>query len=163
MSASERSSSPLPARIHLRIKHPQLDPNEITKQLGIEPEHTLSPGRSSGSSALHAECYWIAPIHFAMLEDAMFEGLKQPQMSKASSLAQVSTLQMMPHESIVGFAVRQLNQHQGFFQRVLEEGGTATLLITTEKPGSVTIHPSLARKLADLGLALELDWSGSVE
>ena len=163
MTATERSSSPLPARIHLRIKHPQLDPNEITKQLSIEPEHTLSPGRTGGSPALHAECYWIAPIHFAMIEEPLLEGLRTPQKLKESSLAQVSTLQMMPHESIVGLAVRQLNQHQSFFQRVLEEGGTATLLITTEKPGSVTIHPSLARKLADLGLALELDWSGSVE
>jgi len=163
MSATERSSSPIPARIHLRIKHPQLDPNEITKQLSMEPEHTLSPGRTGGSPALHAECYWIAPIHFAMLEESPFEGLKQTPMSKASSLAQVSALQMMTNESIVGLAVRQLNQHQSFFQRVLEGGGTATLLITTEKPGSVTIHPSLARKLADLGLALELDWSGSVE
>jgi len=163
MSATERESSPVPARIHLRIKHPQLDPNEITKHLGIEPEHTLSPGRSGGSSSLHAECYWIAPIHFAMLDQPLFEGLKKPPMSKASSLAQVSALQLMTNEGIVGLAVRQLNQHQSFFQRVLDDGGTATLLITTEKPGSVTIDPSLARKLADLGLALELDWSGSVE
>ena len=163
MTASARESSPAPARIHLRIKHPELDPGEITKALKIEPEHTLSPGRSGGSSTLQAECYWIAPIHFAMLNEPLLGGLEQPAMSKASSLAQVSALQMMSHEGIVGLAVRQLHQHQRFFQRVLDEGGAATLLITTEKPGSVTIHPSLARKLADLGLALELDWSGSVE
>jgi hypothetical protein len=161
MTASARpSATSVPARIHLRIKHPKLDPSEITRILSIAPEHTLPAGRSGASAALHADCYWIAALHFAMLEEPMLGA--QPSASRKTS-AQVTALQMMPHESIVGLAVRQLQSHQRFFQRVLEEGGGATLLITTEKPGSVTIEPALARKLADMGLTLELDWSGSVE
>jgi hypothetical protein len=59
--------------------------------------------------------------------------------------------------------LRQLQSHQRFFQRIANDGGTATLLITTDKPGSMTIPPALARKLGEAGLTLELDWSGSVE
>lgn len=163
MTASARqSAASTPARIHLRIKHPKLDPEEITKVLSITPEHTLAPGRSA-SSTLHADCYWIAPLHFAMLDEPWLGSAAPQGRLRDASLAQVAALQMMPHESIVAFALRQLQSHQRFFQRVHEEGGTATLLITTEKPGSVTVQPALARKLADMGLTLELDWSGSVE
>jgi hypothetical protein len=164
MTASARqSAASTPARIHLRIKHPKLDPGDITKVLSITPEHTLAAGRSGASSTLHADCYWIAPLHFAMLEEPFLGSLAPQGRLRDASLAQVTTLQMMPHESIVALALRQLQSHQQFFQRVHEEGGTATLLVTTEKPGSVTIQPALARKLADMGLTLELDWSGSVE
>jgi hypothetical protein len=163
MTASARQSqSAAPARIHLRIKHPDLDPSEITQTLSMSPEHTLEAGRS-GSSALHADCYWIAPLHFAMLDEPGGMGMAKQSISRNASIAQVSTLQLMPHESIVGLALRQLQSHQSFFQRIHEDGGTATLLITTDSPGSMTIEPALARKLADMGLALELDWSGSVE
>ena len=162
MTASARqSAASTPARIHLRIKHPKLDPDDITKVLSITPEHTLAAGRG-GSSTLHADCYWIAPLHFAMLEEP-FLGSAPPGRVRDPSLAQVTTLQMMPHEGIVALALRQLQSQQQFFQRVQEEGGAATLLITTEKPGSMTIQPALARKLAEMGLTLELDWSGSVE
>jgi hypothetical protein len=163
MTASARQTqSAAPARIHLRIKHPDLDPDEITQKLSMSPEHTLEAGRS-GSSALHADCYWIAPLHFAMLDEPGAGGAPRQSISRDASIAQVSALQMMPHESIVGFALRQLQSHQSFFQRVHDDGGTATLLITTDDPGSMTIDPALARKLADMSLALELDWSGSVE
>ncbi|HVF15892.1 MAG TPA: hypothetical protein VNA21_03245 [Steroidobacteraceae bacterium] len=163
MTASARQTqSAAPARIHLRIKHPDLDPEEITQTLSMSPEHTLEAGRS-GSSALHADCYWIAPLHFAMLDEPGGGGASRQSISRDASIAQVSALQMMPHESIVGFALRQLQSHQSFFQRIHDEGGTATLLITTDNPGSMTIEPALARKLADMSLALELDWSGSVE
>lgn len=159
MTASARlSAASTPARIHLRIKHPKLNPDEITKTLGLTPEHTLAPGRSA-STTLHADCYWIAPLHFAMLDEPLLGSS-----SRDSALAQqVKTLQLMPHESIVGLALRQLQSHQRFFQRIGNEGGTVTLLITTDKPGSMTIQPGLARKLGEAGLTLELDWSGSVE
>jgi hypothetical protein len=164
MTASARQSqSAAPARIHLRIKHPDLEPSEITQTLSMSPEHTLEAGRSGSSSALHADCYWIAPLHFAMLDEPGGAGSSNQSISRNASIAQVSTLQLMPHESIVGLALRQLQSHQSFFQRIHDDGGTATLLITTDNPGSMTIEPALARKLADMSLALELDWSGSVE
>jgi hypothetical protein len=165
-STARQSASSAPARIHLRIKHPKLDPNEITKTLAIPPEHTLEAGRSASSSGverLHAECYWIAPLEFPSYDDPWLMGHPKEGIARDTSIGQISALQMMAHEAVIALALRQLQSQHGFFHRIREEGGSATLLITTDKPGSMTIQPSLARKLADTGLSLELDWSGSVE
>jgi hypothetical protein len=169
-SSARHSASSPPARIHLRIKHPKLDPNEITKTLAISPEHTLEAGRSASSSGverLHAECYWIAPLAFPSYDDPWLMtglmGAAKEGTSRETSIGQISALQMMAHEAVIALALRKLQSQHDFFQRIREEGGSATLLITTDQPGSMTIQPSLARKLADAGLSLELDWSGSVE
>jgi hypothetical protein len=148
-------------RIHLRVKHPKLDPNEITRILSMTPEHTLDAGRSAVSTA--AESYWIAPLDFSEIDDAW------PEFGSASDDLAEGTfppfpgMQMMSDESIVGRALRRLQSHQRFFRRIESDGGTATLLINVNQAGSMTIPPSLARKLADLGLTLELDWSDNVE
>jgi hypothetical protein len=155
-----RQASAQPTRIHLRVKHPKLDPNEITRVLSMTPEHTLDAGRSAVSTA--AESYWIAPLNFSSFEEPWLsfgEDEDEPAISRVS----FSSLQLISDESIVGLALRRLQTHQGFFQSIAHEGGTATLLINVNKAGSITIPPSLARKLADLGLTLELDWSDSIE
>lgn len=158
MKASGRQTvSAEASRIHLRVKHPKLDPNEITQTLAIEPEHTLAAGRGAASAA--AESYWIAPLAFSNFEEPWLnqESTDEPPRVR------LTAIQMMGDEAVVGLALRRLQQHQDFFQRIIVDGGTATLLINVNKAGSMTIPPSLARKLADLGLALELDWSDSVE
>jgi hypothetical protein len=161
MKSSARQRLPAePTRIHLRVKHPQLDPTEITRTLSIAPEHTLEAKRGAAASA--AESYWIAPLNFSSFEGpglGIDDGADEAPIARFN----LSTLQMMGDEAAVGLAVRRLQSHQEFFQRVTDEGGTATLLLSVNTAGSMTIPPSLARKLADLGLALELDWSDSVE
>lgn len=149
-----------PTRLHLRVKHPKLDPDEITRVLSMTPEHTLHADRSSVSMA--AETYWIAPLTFSG-----FEGWEQldehGKTGGSGGRAPFAALQALSDESIVAVALRRLQSHQDFFRDVEREGGAATLLISLERAGSMTIPPSLARKLADLGLTLELDWSDSAE
>lgn len=165
MKASARQREPAtPARIHLRIKHPQLDPAEITRTLEITPEHTFEAGRSAsaeGIERLHADCYWIAPLSFPSFEQPWMLGRSKAPLP--DRLANVTALQMMSHEEVLSLALRQLQIHQAFFQKISEEGGTATLLINLDEPGSLMIRPTLARKLADTGLCLELDWAGGVD
>ena len=158
-SAQRRLTAP--ARIHLRVKHPKLDPKEITRVLSMTPEHTLDAGRSSVS--MTAESYWIAPLNLTGFEESWLKFGEQDEEGGESTMPPFSALQMMSDESIVGFALRRLQSHQRFFHSIADEGGTATLLINVNKAGSIAIPPSLARKLADLGLTLELDWSDSVE
>ena len=159
-SAQQRSTVP-PTRIHLRVQHPKLDPNEITRVLSMTPEHTLDAGRSSVSMA--TESYWIAPLSFSAYDESWSKPSEENENMSESSLPSFVGMQLMSDESIVGLALRRLQSHRRFFQSVADEGGTATLLINVNKAGSMTIPPSLARKLADLGLTLELDWSDSVE
>jgi hypothetical protein len=160
MKSARQRLAAEPTRIHLRVKHPQLDPGEITRTLSIAPEHTLEAKR--GAAASSAESYWIAPLAFSSFEGPWL-GVDDSAAAESTSRFNLSTLQMLGDEAVVGLAVRRLQSHQEFFQRVTDEGGTATLLLSVDKAGSMTIPPALARKLADLGLALELDWSGSAE
>lgn len=161
MTSAQQRSSVAPTRIHLRVKHPKLDPKEITRVLSMTPEHTLDAGRSAVSTA--AESYWIAPLNLAGLEEPWSKVSEPGDDFGDNALRPFPPLQMLSDESIVGFALRRLQSHQRFFRSIADEGGTATLLINVNKAGSMTIPPSLARKLADLGLTLELDWSESVE
>jgi hypothetical protein len=159
--SSQPRTTVAPTRIHLRVKHPQLDPSEITRVLSMTPEHTLEAGRSSVSMA--AETYWIAPLNFSGFE-ASWDALDADgETVGASPRPSFAALQALSDESIVSVALRRLQAHQDFFRSIADEGGTATLLINVEQAGSMTIPPSLARKLADLGLTLELDWSDSSE
>jgi hypothetical protein len=164
MKASARPSAPAtPARIHLRITHPRLGPEEISRTLAMSPEHTLEAGRSSASGVdrLHPECYWVTALAPLSFDEPWASRVTS---SPSSDLARVTALPVStPHEVLLGAALRQLQPHQAFFQRITDEGGTATLLINLDDPGPLTIHPALARKLADASLGLELDWSGEVD
>jgi len=155
MTSPARQSPPASARIHLRITHPQLDPGEITRTLAMSPEHTLEAGRSASSNT---ECYWIAPLAVAGFDEPWPVGSSTPT---AEGL--VSALEVTSHEAMLLVALRRLQTHQAFFQRIGDDGGSATLLISFGGPGSLTIQPMVARKLADAGVSLELDWSGEVE
>jgi hypothetical protein len=161
MTSPQQRSSAAPTRIHLRVKHPKLDPKEITRVLSMTPEHTLDASRCAVSTA--AESYWIAPLNFSGLEEPWPKSGEQNDDFGENTFPPFSTLQMLSDESIVGLALRRLQLHQRFFRSIEDEGGTATLLINVNKAGSMTIPPRIARKLADLGLTLELDWSDSVE
>lgn len=153
MTPSARSpSSASRLQIHLRIKHPRLDPDDITKALAIEPEHTLPAGRHASS-----ECYWVAALLMPMFEEPW------SAVTSEASIPNLAAMQIAGHENVVGLALRQLQSHRAFLQRIHKEGGTATLLITADAPGSMTIQPALASKLGEIGLTLELDWSGGVE
>lgn len=151
------------ARIHLRVMHPQLDPQEITRILEMNPEHTLAAGRRAASTA--AECYWIAPMSFSELEEPWPQlepqsvaegGRRRPQRATAA-------MQMLDEATAVSLAVRRLQAHQDFFHRLADEGGSAALLLNVNSAGSMTIPPTLAHRLADLGLALEVDWSDEAD
>ena len=127
----------------------------------MTPEHTLDAGRSPVS--MTAESYWIAPLNITGFEDSWLNFGEQDDVRAESMLPPFSALQMLSDESIVGFALRRLQSHQRFFHSIASEGGTASLLINVNLAGAMAIPPTLARKLADLGLTLELDWSDSVE
>lgn len=161
MTSSQLRSQVIPTRVHLRVKHPKIDPNEITRVLSMTPEHTLDAGRSTVSTAV--ESYWIAPLNFSAFDEPWQHFGEEHEDFGESTFPTFAGLPMLSDESIVGLALRRLQSHQPFFRSIVDEGGTATLLINVNKAGSMTIPPTLARKLADLGLTLELDWSDSVE
>ncbi|HEY8539967.1 MAG TPA: hypothetical protein VIL28_13950 [Steroidobacteraceae bacterium] len=157
-SSAQLRAGNAPARIHLRVQHPKLDPQEITRILAMVPEHTLHADRHASSTP--ADCYWIAPFTFSEFDESW-----RPSDDEQDDTTRraASTLQPLADETVIGLALRRLQAHRSFFTSLVQEGGSATLLLNVNKARSMSIPPSLARKLAQFEIGLELDWSDSSE
>src|SRR5689334_19158398 len=59
-----------PFQVSLRVRHPSLDPAEISKALELEPEHCFGAGEprhEGGRRGVHPQTYWLAPVDMAEL------------------------------------------------------------------------------------------------
>ena len=161
-----RRLSPAPAapfQLSLRVRHPSLDPVEISRELGIEPVHSFRageprPGPSARTSAsVYTESYWLGM-------------LRSPEWPLAAPFGQslVRTLEeRLRSAEISSFGgalwlavVRFLNVHRQLLRRIRAEGGQVSLLlvIAPESSHGLTVAPEISRVLSELGVALELEF-----
>lgn len=158
------ATDPSAFQLSLRIRHPQMDPAQISRELGLQAEHAFRAGDSRHSrsalapATVHAESYWLGvlPPHSAAL-DISFPG------DERSLLAQQGL-----QEAVRGLswalslrAVRFLRTHTKFLQRIRAEGGQVSLLITLSNSGetSFSVHPQTGQFFANLGITLEFEIS----
>ena len=131
--------------VSLRVRHPTLDPARLTETLHIEPLHSWRAGepRRSATGAIlggeHRETYWSAPLPGQGLGAASF-----------------------PLEMFLGQQLVQLNRHREFLVRLQEEGAQLSLLIEMSPVENtvLTFSPSVSRKLADLNIEVEFQFTG---
>jgi hypothetical protein len=130
--------------ISLRVRHPNLDPAELTGALHLEPVHSWragEPRRSVTGSILggeHRESYWSAPL--------------PGQAGGAAAFAL---------ESFLGQQLVQLNRHRELLGRLQDEGGQISLLIEISRVENavLTLSTNVSRKLADLNIELEFQFA----
>lgn len=122
--------------LFLRIKHPSLDPAEISAALDIQAEESIAAGpqvSSSGVRRLHNETYWIA------------------------SLATFGVVEASLHDMSIVTRLKRLESSGAFFERINRDGGSVTLIVDRgDREEPVVLNRCLA-KLAALGIALEID------
>jgi hypothetical protein len=57
---------PLPFQLSLRVRHPSMDPAELSRELGLEADHSFragDPRRSmNDTQSLHGESYWLGSL-----------------------------------------------------------------------------------------------------
>jgi len=158
MEARKLSDSPAPAfGLSLRIRHPSIDPAEITSELQLEPEHCFRAGEprtsSSGlaATALHAESYWLAGLNpFVGQTPALgFESLH----GRAAQLVGLDAALALCTSHMV-------RRHAAFFNRIISEGGQVGLLVEVSPDAvrSFSITPAISRTLSELGIALEFEF-----
>jgi hypothetical protein len=185
MKSNVRTDSSAPLfQLCLRIKHPTIDPDEITRTLGLEPEHSINAGTAvsgEGVRRLHCESYWIAQLSMPTMEslrDAAAKRLgliRETQRRKAPSRqAQEAMILGMAfaewrkedlaivhnatgYDIFIFTCLKRLEDHGDFFRRINHEGGSVTLIVQRpdyDRP--VSIKQTLGR-LAELGIELEID------
>lgn len=101
--------------VSLRIRHPSIDPNEITLALALAPEHCFRAGerrRTDEGEPLegrYRESYWTGRFREARARLLGVAGV----------------------EAVLTQAVQQLQRSQGFLTRLREEGASIELLVET--------------------------------
>jgi hypothetical protein len=129
--------------VSVRIRHPSIDPGEITSTLGLEPQHSWQAGDARRTAqglpleGTYRETYWTA--EFREL-DAGLRGV-------------VAT------ENVLLQAVVQLRRSQPFLTRLVADGGTVELFV--QVIGSTefrfALSPELLSMISRIGVSLGLD------
>ena len=154
---------PLPFQLSLRIKHPSMDPANISKGLGIEPEHSFRAGQSRRSktgvapAAVHTESYWLAPLNPASWFGSLpFDAL--PNVPISQSMIDAAVTQSLAW-ALGLCAVRFSKAHTEFLNTIRSEGGEISLLVTlsSTEASSFILQPHVSRIFGELGIALEFE------
>jgi hypothetical protein len=128
--------------VSLGVRHPSIDPGEITRTLGFEPQHSWKAGdkrRTAQGRPLdgnYHESYWTG--EFREL-DASLRGVVEI-------------------EAVLLQAVVQLRRSQKFLSRLQAEGATVELCVEVAGGGEFTfmLSPQLTSMIARSGLSLVL-------
>lgn len=161
MEARRASSQPsYPFQLSLRIRHPSIDPEEISQRLGIDAEHSFRAGepRDAGRSTVapvHAESYWLGTLDPArlLLGTAFDLSAKPlPEISRAIAFGVLDT-------TLTVLTGTVLVRHRDFFHQLQAEGGEVRLIValSARKARGFTLTPHLGKALGNLQIAVDFE------
>jgi hypothetical protein len=132
--------------VSVRIRHPDADPAELTRHIGLQPQHCWRagdrrPATADGSSAgTYRETYWLAQLPSPLSEDV------------------TEPVAMLSLESTLTLAMYQFDRCPSFWRRFIAEGGTAEFLVEVFGASAFNLELSHATvaKMARLGMAISV-------
>lgn len=138
--------SAAPVQLSLRIRHPAIDPKEISTALGIEPEHCFKArDAAKGRTGRHTQTYWLAPItaeSWPVPIDPSFMSTIAERypghnlaVSEENLRKAAQNLRARSTETMLFYALQRLNTRHAFLERIQSDGGDVSLLLSVE-PGS---------------------------
>jgi hypothetical protein len=154
-------------QLSVRIRHPSMDPAELSHAFKIQPEHCFRAGepRTSGASranaAVHTESYWLGVLKpgVQLAELGFFFDHRSHLIAEKQLAATFKSL---------GFALsltatRFFSPQAALLRRVRSEGGEVTLLVSIYNPEAVsfTLAPEVSQRLGELGVGVEFELAGS--
>jgi hypothetical protein len=148
-----------PFQLWLHIRHPALDPREISRELQFVADECFSAGgpreSSSGvlaAASLHRESYWAAAMGVSFF--GRFAG--PPGQLLASARAD-----QIP-EIFIAMTCQRLSRNKAFVQRIRAEGGSVSLLVTLfgRAQSTLRLTPELCGQLSELGITIEFEFTG---
>jgi hypothetical protein len=154
---------PPPFQLSLRIRHPSMDPADISKELRIEPEHFFRAGQPRRSksglvpAAVHSESYWLAPLNPGSWfgNPSFAEPLKLAITQEHIDAAIARNL-----TGALGLcAIRFAKTHAELLRTIRSEGGEISLLVTLSPTAMNTfsLQPEVSRMFGEVGITLEFE------
>jgi hypothetical protein len=143
-----------------------MDPADISKELGIEPEHSFRSGQPRHSNSglrvapVHTESYWLAP-----LDPASWFGT--PSFAEPLRLAitqeHINAAIALNLSGALGLCAARFNKaHAAWLHTIRSEGGEISLLVTISPTNmsSFSLPPQVSRLFGELGVTLEFELAG---
>jgi hypothetical protein len=95
----------------LRVRHPSIDPRELTAELGFAPQHSWRAGERKHKTAdepeaTYRETYWYGRLP-----------------------SQRELIPYLPLESALMLGLLQMTRAEAFWRRILAEGGTVRFIV----------------------------------
>ena len=163
MEARRASPQPsYPFQLSLRIRHPSIDPAHVSRELGIDAEHSFRAGdpRESGRSTLtpvHAESYWLGTLDPAtlLLGTAFDLGSMMPGVSSHTHAMSLGALD----SALIVLIGSVLRRHADFFRQLQSEGGEVRLIValSARRARGFTLTPHLGKALSDLRIPVDFE------
>lgn len=150
-------------RLALRVRHPSMDPAELSRAFGIEPEYSfragsVRPSRSGMTTAsVRSESYWLGEL--PTTEQPLGPSfLGAPRIGER----QLEAIRNNLTWTLSLICIRVLKNHAELLRRIRSGGGEITLLVTLfgSEVGSFSLLPEASRVFGDLGVALEFELAG---
>jgi hypothetical protein len=153
-------------QVSLRIRHPTIDPDEISAAVGVTPAHCFKSGDpAEGRRGLHSQTYWLAHVGPGFWPEPVDPGFlktiaaRYPGGSAAAEDFRKMALGERPHgtEMSLLYGLQRLNARHAFLERIQSEGGDVCLLLSIEHGSAAdfTLPVEMSRLLVKLGIALE--------
>ena len=125
----------------LGVRHPDIDPVQITQALGLQPGHGWSKGeqrtdaKGTALAGSHRASYWLCEI--------------PPRTDERANL-----------ESEISRLLHTLRKSAGFLKELHHDGGTVELFVTIFVRGDFRIEliPEQAALLGRIGIALTIEF-----
>lgn len=153
---------PAPFQLSLRIKHPSIDPADISKELGIKPEHSFRAGQPRHSksglvqAAVHAESYWLARLNPG-------SWIGNPPFSELLNLTviqeHIDAAIARNLTGALGLCAAHFKGHAALLQTICSAGGEIALLVTLSAAdvNTFSLQPQVSRMFGELGITLEFE------
>jgi hypothetical protein len=166
MQARKLSNDPRPFQFSLRIRHPSMDPADLSREFKIEAEHCFRAGdprppRSGiapASASVHAESYWLAalnpsqwPADILLFPEHPRLQIAQEQLRATHSFAWALSLS----------ATWFFHSHATLLRRIRSEGGQVSLLVAlpTGELSGFSLVPEASRVFGELGITIEFEFT----
>jgi hypothetical protein len=154
--------SPQEFSIALRIRHPSIDPAEVTRRLGIDPQHAWRVGEprhlddDDAGSAVHRETYWVGLLPPPRLGPALAPWSEQIE-------ERVRSAEAHPQVSLY-FTLLKMKREARFWREFADEGGTVECLLQVHRADRFQLDLSQALLLAlvELRITLSIEVEGAL-
>lgn len=160
---SQQHSAPF--ELSLRIRHPNMDPAVLSRELALEPEHSFRAGaprvsRSGlAAAAVHPETYWLASLNpSSWLAEAPFD--LKPALARAQETMAASVAQSIGWALSLA-AMRLRGRHAALLNQIRADGGQVSLLVALcpSEVGGFSLTPDIGRVFGELGVGIEFEFT----